>query len=43
VPGWKRFQPLQDKLDKLSGVTALSARDTGSAPTGQGARRRIRN
>ena len=43
VPGWKRFQPLQDKLDKLSGITALSARDLASAPTGQSARRRIGN
>ena len=43
VPGWKRFQPLQDKLDKLSGITALSARNSTSAPTGQSAPRRIGN
>jgi TRAP-type uncharacterized transport system substrate-binding protein len=28
VPGWKRFQPLQDKLDKARGVAALSDRDS---------------
>ncbi|HEY5831043.1 MAG: TAXI family TRAP transporter solute-binding subunit [Hyphomicrobiaceae bacterium] len=43
VPGWKRFQALQDKLDKLSGITAISARDSATAPTGQSARRRIGN
>ena len=26
VPGWKRFQPLQDKLDKTSGAVGLSSR-----------------
>jgi TRAP-type uncharacterized transport system substrate-binding protein len=28
VPGWKRFQPLQDKLDKARGVAALLDRDS---------------
>jgi len=27
VPGWKRFQPLQDKLDKAAGTAGLAGRD----------------
>jgi TRAP-type uncharacterized transport system substrate-binding protein len=31
VPGWKRFQPLQDKLDKATGVAGLPNRRPAAA------------